>query len=293
MRFPPVRTAWTLGMAAVLMTSAYSRAQDSEHNWQKDYPVSGPAALTIETSDGNLDIHSCGDCKQIRIRVTSGERLSEFRIEEHQDQNHVFFLLKEKIHVGVRIHWKSSATKIAVDTPASLELDAHSSDGNLTAQNLTGNLQVRSGDGNITLDDVHGGIRLTSSDGNINIHGATGTIEARASDGHMEIDGKFSAVQLHTSDGNLDFALAAGSQLTSASRIESSDGRVSIRVPQSLAADLDISSSDGRIDCALPLTMDHYDSRETSNNHIHGKLNSGGVSLSIHTSDGSVKIATL
>jgi Putative adhesin len=295
MRFPPVRTAWTLSIVAALITLAGSPAlaQDSEHDWQKDYPVSGPAALTIETSDGNLDIHSCGDCKQIRVRVTSGKKLSEFRLEEHQDRDHVYFLLREKTHIGLRIQWKSPATTVDVETPASLELDAHTSDGNLTARKLKGNLQFHSGDGNITLEDVHGGIHLTSSDGNINIHGATGTIEARASDGHMEIDGQFSGVQLHTSDGNLDFALADGSQLTAPSRIESSDGRVSIRVPQNLAADLDISSSDGGIDCALPLTMDHYDSHESSNHHIHGKLNSGGVALSVHTSDGSVKIANL
>jgi DUF4097 and DUF4098 domain-containing protein YvlB len=107
-------------------------------------------------------------------------------------------------------------------------------------------------------------LRLNSSDGDITIHNAVGTLEARASDGHMQIDGPFSSVQLHTSDGNLDFALAHGTQLSAASRIESSDGRVTIRVPQDLKADLDVSTSDGHVDCALPLTMDHYDNGSSS-----------------------------
>jgi hypothetical protein len=125
------------------------------------------------------------------------------------------------------------------------------SDGSMSACGLEGNLQVHSGDGRVTLDDVRGSLKLTSSDGDITIHNAVGTLEARASDGHMRIDGKFSAVQLHTSDGNQDFALAQGSQLSAASQIESSDGRVMIRVPQDLKADLDVSTSDGHVDCGL------------------------------------------
>ena len=49
------------------------------------------------------------------------------------------------------------------------------------------------------------------------------------------------------------------------------------------------STSDGHLDCSLPLTMDHYDSRQTS----AGRLNGGGTPLSIHTSDGNVRIAAL
>jgi DUF4097 and DUF4098 domain-containing protein YvlB len=106
----------------------------------------------------------------------------------------------------------------------------------------------------------------------------------------MTIDGQFTGVQLHTSDGNLDFTLAAGSQLKAASRIESSDGHVSVHVPSTLAADLDITTSDGHVDCSLPLTMDHYDSR---GNHLQGHLNGGGTPLTVHTSDGNVRIAAI
>jgi DUF4097 and DUF4098 domain-containing protein YvlB len=203
-------------------------------------------------------------------------------------------LLKEKPHVGLDIHWNSShGTKVIVETPSSLELDATTSDGNLSVRNLTGNMKVHTADGSVALEDLHGDLRLTASDGNISVHNVTGTLDARASDGHMTVDGQFSSVQLHTSDGNLDFALAAGSQLTAASRIESSDGHVAIKLPQNLAADLDISTSDGHIACALPLAMDHYNSGDSGAHHLHGHLNAGGTSLTIRTADGNVSIATL
>jgi DUF4097 and DUF4098 domain-containing protein YvlB len=192
------------------------------------------------------------------------------------------------------VHWSAhEATQVSVETPSSLELDAKTSDGNLSATGLTGNLTVNSGDGTVSLEDVHGELRLKASDGNVTVHNASGTIDARGSDGHMKVDGKFTAVNLRTSDGSLDFSLLPGSQLTAASSIQSSDGRVSILVPQNLSADLDVSASDGRIDCNLPITTDHYNSAESEGHHLHGRLNAGGVALSVHTSDGNLSIASL
>jgi hypothetical protein len=294
----PVRVGGVAALIAaaalVSVTSVPVFAQDAAHDWQKIYPVGGSASLSVETGDSRLEIRSCRDCREIRVKVHTGRKLSEFQLEEHQDQNHVFFLLKDKPRVGIHVTWKSTEpTIVTVETPAKLELDARTSGGNMSARGLEGNLQVHSGDGGVTVDDVRGSLKLNSSNGDITIHNAVGTLEARASDGHMRIDGQFSAVQLHTSDGTLDFALAQGSQLSAASRIESSDGRVTIRVPQDLKADLDVSTSDGHVDCALPLTMDHYDNGSSSGHHLRGHLNAGGTALSIHTTDGNVSIATL
>jgi hypothetical protein len=277
--------------AAATLASLPALAQATGHEWQKTYSVSGSPSLTIETADSGLEIASCGECKEIRVQVHATRDLNEYRLEERQDGDHVFFSFKEKPHIGVHFNWRNEAgTKVTVETPAHLDLDAKTADGNLTARELTGNLQVHSGDGSVTLEDVHGDLRLASSDGNVIIRRATGTVEARGSDGHMTIDGQFTGVQLHTSDGNLDFTLAPGSQLHAASRIESSDGHVSVHVPSTLAADVDITTGDGHVDCSLPLTMDHYDS---SGNHLHGHLNGGGTPLSVHTSDGNVRIAAI
>ncbi|QNI32061.1 DUF4097 family beta strand repeat protein [Alloacidobacterium dinghuense] len=284
----------TIAVCAMSFAALPGHAQSADHDWEKTYSVAEKPTLTIETSDSSLNIRSCGDCKTIHIKVHSGLKLSEYRLEESQSGDHVNFTLKEKPHMGVHITWNNHEhTTVDVETPGTLNLDAKTSDGNLNARDLQGDLQLHTGDGNVDLNNLHGSLRLTSSDGNLTIQNATGTIEARSSDGHMKVDGNFSAVQLHTSDGELDFALAQGAQLTAASRIESSDGRVTIRVPHDLAADLDISTSDGRIDCSLPITMDHYDSRGDSGHHIRGKLNAGSVPLTIHTSDGNVTISPL
>jgi DUF4097 and DUF4098 domain-containing protein YvlB len=297
LRFISISSMIAAGFAAAFVFggSHSAFAQGSEHEWHKTYPVGGSSSFTVETGDSNLDIRSCGGCSEIRVQVHSDRKLSDFVLEEHQDQDRVYFSLKEKPHVfRMQIHWKNSQEpQVSVETPAKLTLEAKTADGSFAAHHLTGSLQVHSGDGSVLLEDVRGELRLRSSDGNITIHDATGTLEARTSDGHMKVDGQFSEVQLHTSDGGLEFALAPGSKLTAASRIESSDGVVSIRVPKDLAAELDVSTSDGRVDCSLPLTVDGYRSADEGHHHLRGRMNAGSVPLSIHTSDGNVSITAL
>lgn len=283
-------------VAAVVLASSCSAvfAQNSDHEWQKVYAVAGgSASLTVETGDSGLEIHPCGDCKEIRVHVESARSLNEYSIEEHQEGDHVSFAIKEKPH-DFRIHWNESRrTKVTVETPAKLDLDAKVADGNLSVRDLAGKVQIHAGDGSVALDNIKGDVHLVASDGSVSLHNAIGTVDARGSDGNMKIDGQFTMVQLETSDGNLDFTLAPGSQLTNASRIKSSDGRVSIRLPQTLSADVDVATGDGHLNCTLPLTMDNYDSKESGGHHLHGHLNNGGVSFSIHASDGNVSITTL
>ncbi len=139
---------------------------------------------------------------------------------------------------------------------------------------------------------MSGNLKLHSSDGQLHVRNGSGTLEARTSDGNQEIAGNFTSLQLHTSDGSITAELAEGSHLSSDSRIESSDGSVTLRLPKSFPVELAISTSDGSIQSTLPLVIDGYNSKGNSGHSIRGKFNGGGSLLTIHTSDGSVHLTT-
>lgn len=281
-----------IGVAA--FTCFMALAQDSDHAWSKTYTVAGKPTLTFETSDANVDIRSCGDCREIRVHVeVVGRKLSDYRLEESQSGDQVHFLFKELPHIGVHIVWHKEQTHVTVETPAELTLEAKTSDGSVNLTGLKGELGLTSGDGDVTFDQVSGELRLKSGDGRVNITNATGSVEARTSDANLSVDGVFHAVTLHTSDGHLNLNLREGSKLTQASSIQSSDGSVTVHVPQGFTADLDVHTSDGHLDCALPITMDHFHSTDGDGHDVHGRLNGGGTPLTIHTSDGNVKIEQL
>ncbi|HEY1809054.1 MAG TPA: DUF4097 family beta strand repeat-containing protein [Acidobacteriaceae bacterium] len=281
------RTAILVAMA--LLASLPALAQDADHSWSKTYSLTGKPSLTFETSDAAVDFHSCGECHAIRIHVeVAGHTLSDYRLEESQTGNEVRFLFKERPHIG--IVWHREQTHVTVETPAQLTLEAKTSDGNVTLSGLEGELGLTSGDGDLTADHVAGSLRIHSGDGHVKITDAQGALEARMSDGTLSVDGLFHSLTLHTSDGRLDVNLREGSKLTEPSSILSSDGSVTVHVPRSFAADLDVHTSDGHVDCTLPLTIEHYSS---GGHGLQGRLNGGGTPLTIHTSDGNVTLSPM
>ena len=290
-----MKTNCVLALAALAVLSPFTGlGQDPDHSWFKTYPVTGKPTLTFETSDARVEFRPCGDCHEIRIHVeVVGLKLSDYRLEEGQTGDAVHFLFKEQPHMGVHIVWHREQTRVTVESPAQLTLEARTSDGNVTLAGLRGDLGLTTGDGNVTLDHVSGNLRIKSGDGQVKITNADGAIDARTSDGNLSVDGLFHALALHTSDGTLDVSLREGTKLAGASTIQSSDGSVTLRVAQNFAADLNVHTSDGHVDCALPLTMDHYQSGENQGHELRGKLNGGGTPLTVHTSDGNVKIEYL
>jgi hypothetical protein len=286
-------TALNLALSAFLLSAAAASAQ-SDTTWDKSYPVSGQPSLALSAGDSHLNIHACGSCQAVHIHVTAeNTSLSRYILEESQSGNTVTFSLKEKPHMGIHVNLHSSSVKVDVESPANVTLDARCADGNLAASGLHGDLAIRTSDGSQELTGVSGNLKLHSSDGHLRVRNASGTLETRGSDGTQDIQGSFSSLLLHSSDGSITLELAEGSHLSADSRIESSDGSVTVLLPKSFPAELAVSTSDGSIESSLPLVVDGYNSKGNSGHTIRGKFNGGGSLLTIHTSDGSVHLATL
>ena len=97
-----------------------------------------------------------------------GRKLSDYRLEEGQSGDQVHFLLKELPHIGVHVTWHRE-TRVTVESPAQLTLQAKTSAGNVTLSGLQGDLNLTTGDGNLTLDHVSGSLRIKSGDGHVRV----------------------------------------------------------------------------------------------------------------------------
>jgi hypothetical protein len=268
------RTSIAVSVLIILATS-FASAQSGD--WQKIYPVAGKPSVNLSTGDAAVEVHPCGDCRAVKIAVDWRDRRpSDFILKESEAGDQVIFQLNEKSQIGIHFTMGNShSPRVTVETPTVLDLQLHTSDGAVDVHDVTGTL------------------RLVASDGAIKIHNVTGTLESRSSDGHATIDGKFTALQVHTSDGNLDLTLADGTKLNTASRVESSDGQVTVHLPRTMAVDLDIHTGDGHINCTLPVMVEGYNSNRESGHNLRGHLNGGGIPLAVHTSDGNVTINSL
>ena len=243
-------------------------------DWSKNYTVGAKPQLRVDTNDSSIEV-SRGTGSTIAARVTtSGYPVGSngVRVTEHQDGDKVELTVHVPNQVGFHIGWNvNRRVHIEVQVPAETALDLHSSDGH------------------INVDGTTGAANIDSSDGAIEVHNFSGSIRARTSDGHITVDGVLSEVYLHSGDGHIDLTARQGSKMDRGWLIHTGDGRVAVKLPENLSAELYAHTGDGRITTDFPVTV----SGSIDRGRMRGKLNGGGELLEISTGDGSIHVGKL
>jgi DUF4097 and DUF4098 domain-containing protein YvlB len=300
-----LRIGLVSGVALALTSALLQRANAEE--WTKSYTVSGRPQVRVDTNDGAVRIYTAGDSKQVDLRVEyAGYELSKnLHIDSRQNGDSVEINARTTGHWGFSWGGNHRNIRIEVRMPqnADLQIDTgdgsvetqalngrlkiHTGDGSVKSQAVAGNVDIDTGDGSITLDGAKGDIRLHTGDGHIEARNLDGNVDANSGDGHVIIDGRLDALSVKTGDGSIDARVEPGSKLSQGWSIRTGDGSVNVVLPPDLQANIDASTNDGHISLGIPVTVEGT----FSNSQLHGKMNGGGQSLTIHTGDGSIRLS--
>jgi Putative adhesin len=293
------------GMAA-MATAAAPQAKGEDYN--KAFTVSGRANVRVYTNDGSVRV-STSDTKQVEFRVEyHGLQLGKnLTIDTRQDGDKIELTARMTGHWGFSIDFGhgSKDLRIEVRMPKDADLqvetgdgsvqvdtvkgnvNVHTGDGSVRASQLTGTIDLHTSDGSITADSLKGDIRLRSGDGSIEARDLDGKVEADSGDGHIRLAGRFETLNVKTGDGSVDTKVLPGSKMATSWNIRTGDGSVDILLPADFQTNIDASTGDGHISLGIPVTVEGT----FSNSQIHGKMNGGGQSLTIHTGDGSIRLS--
>lgn len=254
---------------AILVVSVFAVLPAHADEWSKTYNIAGKPDLRIETSDANIRV-TTWDQNTIEARVTTSRyKIGEdgIRVEEHQNGDSVEIEVRYPHH-NFSVDWGNRRVDIVIQMPREGRVNLHTGDGKIDLAGFKGDMDLKSGDGSENLEGVDG-----------KLHASTG-------DGHITAHGRFDELELKTGDGHVDVRAAQGSTLAAGWRLETGDGNVSLEIPPDLSADVSLHTSDGHIDLDMPITTEG----KIRQNEVHGKLNGGGNSLTIHTGDGSIHL---
>jgi len=295
----------TLASAALLAVAAASPLAARAEDWTKSYSISGRAQVHVETNDGAVQVYT-SDSKQVEFRVLyEGFELNKtLRVDSRQDGDSVEINARVSGHWGFSWGGKGHRIKIEVRMPKDADLRVetgdgsvetqpvngkvkiHTGDGSVRAQTLTGDVDIDTGDGSITLEGAKGDIRLHTGDGHVEARNLDGKVDASSGDGHIAISGRLDVLNIKTGDGSIDAHLQPGSKIVSTWTVRTGDGSVDIVLPPDLQANIDASTNDGHVSVNIPLLVEGT----FRNSEIHGKMNGGGQSLTVHTGDGSIRL---
>ncbi|MGE5110350.1 MAG: DUF4097 family beta strand repeat-containing protein [Acidobacteriaceae bacterium] len=236
--------------------------------WKREYKVGAKPELRVDTNDGRIEVRRGGPAIQVRVE-TEGYKIGPGDVHIYDRQDGDVVSLDVRTPRGPSISFRNRWVHVEVLVPQNTKIDLHS------------------GDGTLVLSGVSAPAFLSSGDGRIEVSDYSGPLKAKTSDGSMRISGKFDDLNLSTGDGHIDCEVQPGSRMNNRWVIRTSDGTLSLRLPNDFAANLDARTGDGHVRVNMPITMK---SSAEDGHHIQGSLNGGGNLLDIQTGDGSINI---
>lgn len=277
----------------------------STDEWTKSFKLERAAKLRVDTSDANIRVTSC-DCSTVEARITTqGWKIGGdgINIADHQTGDQIDIEVRFP-RQAFQMNWRNRRVDIEINVPRNADLDLHTGDGNVDVQGVKGTILLRSGDGNIKLSElqgtlkadtgdgnidlrnVRGDLTLHTGDGNIDLAGIDGSLRAETGDGRVRVNGRFDVLDVKTGDGGIDAMANEGSKLDANWRLNTGDGNLTLRLPATLAADVELETNDGSIDFDMPVTV----SGRAGKKEVRGQINGGGKLLSLKTGDGSIRL---
>ena len=287
-------------------------AAATEDDISRSFEVEPGGLLVIDEEDGDIEV-GIGESDRVEVEVLRRVKASDAELEREILDNHVVTFEQEGNTVTIigerekrRRFWNlrnlEFQVRYRISVPREFGAELTTSDGDITVDDLVGELALKSSDGDLEVGDIRGDVRGTTSDGGISVKGCTGALELKTSDGDIRVervegevraqtsDGDIFVEEVHgrletsTSDGDIEAAFAA--QPTDDCRLKSSDGDIRIRLAESAGVDLDARTSDGTVssDFTVPVEGKRKD------NVLRGPINGGGPELYVKTSDGDIEL---
>jgi DUF4097 and DUF4098 domain-containing protein YvlB len=306
-----------VGIAAILAGSSVVAQARIERLVEKEFTVSGPGTLTVETSGGGIRVTPSTDsvvrikAKQ-RIRADSEAEadavLKKLDLTLEQQGNDIRAVAKyEPRAIGFHFgSWPPVQVDFEVSVPAAFATNLKTSGGGINVGDLGGKAHLRTSGGSISLGkmggtvDAHtsggsitlaeagGSTVLKTSGGNIAAGRVAGPTELSTSGGSIKIESTEAPLRAHTSGGSIRAGIRGA--LTGDCSLSTSGGSIKVTVAKTAAFHLDASTSGGSVDAqGLTITLE---GANRNRSQLTGAVNGGGPALKLRSSGGGITLRT-
>ncbi|HYK00238.1 MAG TPA: DUF4097 family beta strand repeat-containing protein [Thermoanaerobaculia bacterium] len=256
------RARLTAGILAVVIVEAASASE-----WQQRWSVAGTPELAVSSTGIDLIVEPGTDGTVEAVLEADGAALGNpaAKVDHRVSGNTITIDARARPFLGAR------HLRLRIRVPRHIDADLRSRSGALSVRGLEGNLRLETSSGTLDADSLGGRVTV-----------ATRTGTARLS-------GRFDFLHVRTRSGAIQADVLPGSRLASDWEIQSASGSVSLRVPSSLAAEIQARTLKGEIRSDLPLVVRGRQDRES----LRGELNGGGPTLLVWSDRGSIRLSAI
>ena len=293
-----------LSMVGVMTAQAGSGLRDEI---TESFAVSPKGALIFDSDLANVEI-TTNEVNTVRADFTR-----EFRVGTAQEADALRQKLDIKMakvgnDVNVTVRWSGGRNdrelqkirvNFRIEMPRKFNLDLRTTgsarvndlDGTVKAVirggsvqfgSVTGPVTARTDGGSVSIRDVGGDFEATANGGSVAVGHVTGKVMARANGGSVTIAEATDAIDVKAAGGSV--AAYLSKQPRGDSKLIAEAGNVELRLPESIAVNIDAACSAGRLSSDFSL-LGHQD-----NEHWKGTINGGGPVVMVRASAGNINI---
>ena len=294
--------AATLFMVGTAVSDNHTDASTADVNTnksanriEKTYNVNPGGRLTVNLDIGTVDVQTAAQDK-VAVIVTKKakgqldrqvqEALADFKVTF--DSSHSGVSIRGKFQRGRNYwrYWKRQLNQLdlrfLVTVPRRYNVDLNTQSGDISTDDLIGEVQAQTSAGNIYIDDVIGTVQTQISGGTLRFNGVKGPISGRSTAGEITLANCQGMVDIKTSVGNIEAELTTQPQHQWT--LQTSVGDITGTLNSNIAVEIDARTSIGS------LSTDFAVQGNVTSSKLRGTINEDGPLLKMRTSIGDIRL---
>jgi DUF4097 and DUF4098 domain-containing protein YvlB len=244
--------------------SARAKPKDKNIDWKKALSISFklfvPQNITsdLQTSGGSIHLNNLSGSQEF---TTSGGSL------------HIN-------NLSGKVKGRTSGGSIQLENSKD-DINLFTSGGSIEAKNSNGNINLSTSGGSLTLKDLNGVIKANTSGGSINGKNIGGELITSTSGGSIVLNDLSCSLETSTSGGHIDVSMKElGKYLT----ISNSGGNINLQLPAGKGLDLKL-----RADNIKRSALTNFQGT-IEDDEVNGKLNGGGIPVTVRAGSGRINL---
>ena len=307
MKFSKIPFAFLTLVLMAMQFSAIASSIDADPYLTKQFTLNGSGNLKVETSgasvavtgaSGNeviVDMYVKLNGREVEMEGPEVEReLENYDLDISQSGNTISVIVKKrnnsgrsKLNISFKVQVPKEMSSKMLSSGGSISFDGvagnqevATSGGSIQIVNSSGNVETKSSGGSFRVENFDGDIDVQTSGGSIKVYDLRGDLNVSTSGGSVNLEQINGSISANTSGGSIRAQL---SNLEKALTMKSSGGSITAVVPDGLGLDLDLSG--GRVNSKLSNF-----SGEVKKDRTLGKINGGGIPVTMQSSGGSINL---
>ena len=264
---------------------------------EKEYQLEKPGILSINNTDGNINITAEWKrdtiCMKATKKVAKGENPDSLAIqtnqEEHFNGNHLIITSVHNNNIKGSIDYQFIV-------PAHVKLNLNTENGTIKVSDIKGPVTAKTNVGDIEITNVaHTVVAQTEQTGSITIEKAQDNIKAVANKGNIIINHATKSVIANTQKGNI-LTTCNDVPQTGKIKLNADSGAITLAMPMSVSATLEGKTERGRLTSDLDITLHPFTTKLTKQTRrdlekqVKGTMGSGSADIQLTSNSGNIKI---